>query len=183
MLFAAVAGMLFDSLLGALLERRNLLNNDAVNFLSTVFAAALAFLFSFIFSGLTKVHGRMVLAGPSFPRENEDRSPAKHLIDRGNSRRNADLYVCHRGRFRRRPMLFAQRHPDAQQRAGFHGVLDLTHTGGSLKWATSAQYPDQTARPPEPRPVDRRPNSSRAPDCALVVLDVRARSPTTRTIR
>lgn len=46
---AAVAGMLFDSVLGALLERRHLLNNDAVNFLSTVFAAALAFALSFYF--------------------------------------------------------------------------------------------------------------------------------------
>ncbi len=43
-LFAAVAGIVFDSLLGAVLERRNLLNNDAVNFLSTLFAAVLAFL-------------------------------------------------------------------------------------------------------------------------------------------
>jgi uncharacterized protein (TIGR00297 family) len=41
---AAVAGMLLDSLLGALLERRHLLNNDSVNFLSTVFAALLALL-------------------------------------------------------------------------------------------------------------------------------------------
>lgn len=46
---AAVAGMLFDSFLGALLERRDLLNNDAVNFLSTVFAAALAFSLSLYF--------------------------------------------------------------------------------------------------------------------------------------
>jgi uncharacterized protein (TIGR00297 family) len=46
---AAAAGMLFDSFLGALLERRHLLNNDAVNFLSTVFAAALAFTFSLYF--------------------------------------------------------------------------------------------------------------------------------------
>ncbi len=43
---AAIAGMLFDSLLGALLERRHLLNNDAVNLLGTVFAAALAFALS-----------------------------------------------------------------------------------------------------------------------------------------
>lgn len=48
-ILAAVAGMLFDSLLGALLERRRLLNNDAVNFLSTVFAAALAFTLSLYF--------------------------------------------------------------------------------------------------------------------------------------
>jgi len=29
--------------------------------------------------------------------------------------------------------LFAQRHPDVQQQTGFHGILDLTHTSGSLK--------------------------------------------------
>lgn len=29
--------------------------------------------------------------------------------------------------------LFAQRRPDAQQQVGFHGVLDLTHTRGSLQ--------------------------------------------------
>lgn len=43
-ILAAVAGNLIDSFLGALLQRRNLLNNDAVNFLSTVFAAMLALL-------------------------------------------------------------------------------------------------------------------------------------------
>ena len=32
--------------------------------------------------------------------------------------------------------LFAQRHPDAQQQSGFHGVLDLTHTSESLKKAS-----------------------------------------------
>jgi uncharacterized protein (TIGR00297 family) len=37
-----VFGLLFDSLLGATLERKKLLNNDAVNFLSTVSAAAVA---------------------------------------------------------------------------------------------------------------------------------------------
>jgi uncharacterized protein (TIGR00297 family) len=37
-----VFGLLFDSLLGATLERRGWLNNDAVNFLSTVSAAAFA---------------------------------------------------------------------------------------------------------------------------------------------
>jgi len=37
-----VFGLLFDSLLGATLERRGLINNDAVNFLSTASAAALA---------------------------------------------------------------------------------------------------------------------------------------------
>jgi uncharacterized membrane protein len=36
----AVFGLLFDSLLGATLERRGWLNNDAVNFLSTASAAA-----------------------------------------------------------------------------------------------------------------------------------------------
>ncbi|MGA8489294.1 MAG: DUF92 domain-containing protein [Terriglobales bacterium] len=41
---AAVIGMIADSYLGALLERRNLLNNDAVNFLGTLVAAGAAFL-------------------------------------------------------------------------------------------------------------------------------------------
>jgi uncharacterized protein (TIGR00297 family) len=39
---AAVAGMIVDSFLGALLERHNLLNNDAVNFLGTLVAAGTA---------------------------------------------------------------------------------------------------------------------------------------------
>lgn len=43
-LIAAVAGTIIDSVLGALLERKHLLNNDAVNFLSTVSAALLAYL-------------------------------------------------------------------------------------------------------------------------------------------
>jgi uncharacterized protein (TIGR00297 family) len=38
----AVFGLLFDSLLGATLERRGWLNNDAVNFLSTASAAGFA---------------------------------------------------------------------------------------------------------------------------------------------
>lgn len=38
---AAIAGMFFDSLLGATAERKGLLNNDAVNFLSTLMAAVL----------------------------------------------------------------------------------------------------------------------------------------------
>ena len=38
---AAIFGLFFDSLLGATLEQKNLLNNDAVNFLSTVSAALL----------------------------------------------------------------------------------------------------------------------------------------------
>ena len=41
---AAIAGMVADSYLGALLERRALLNNNAVNFLSTLIAAGTAFL-------------------------------------------------------------------------------------------------------------------------------------------
>ncbi len=39
---AGVFGLLFDSLLGATLERRGWINNDAVNFLSTASAAAFA---------------------------------------------------------------------------------------------------------------------------------------------
>ena len=42
------AGMLFDSVLGATLEARGVLGNDGVNFLSTVFAADLALLISWI---------------------------------------------------------------------------------------------------------------------------------------
>jgi uncharacterized membrane protein len=38
----AVFGLFFDSLLGATLEERGLLNNDAVNFLSTIIAAGFA---------------------------------------------------------------------------------------------------------------------------------------------
>ena len=40
----AVAGMIADSFLGGLLERPNLLNNNAVNFLGTLVAAGTAFL-------------------------------------------------------------------------------------------------------------------------------------------
>jgi uncharacterized protein (TIGR00297 family) len=43
-MFAAIAGMIADSFLGALLERRKLLNNDAVNFLGTLIAAGVALL-------------------------------------------------------------------------------------------------------------------------------------------
>lgn len=43
---AGVLGMLFDSLLGATLERDRKLDNNAVNFLSTALAAMLAFLIS-----------------------------------------------------------------------------------------------------------------------------------------
>jgi uncharacterized membrane protein len=39
---AAVTGMIADSFLGAFLERRKVLNNDAVNFLGTMVAAATA---------------------------------------------------------------------------------------------------------------------------------------------
>jgi len=39
---AACAGLIFDSLLGATVERRGWLGNDLVNFSSTVFAAAVA---------------------------------------------------------------------------------------------------------------------------------------------
>lgn len=38
-----IFGLLFDSLLGATLERRGMLNNDAVNFLSTLSAAVVAY--------------------------------------------------------------------------------------------------------------------------------------------
>jgi uncharacterized membrane protein len=37
-----IFGLLFDSVLGATLERRGWLNNDAVNFLSSASAAAFA---------------------------------------------------------------------------------------------------------------------------------------------
>jgi kynurenine formamidase len=40
--------------------------------------------------------------------------------------------------------LFAARHPDAQPQSGFHGVLDLTHTSGSLK---NAQFDTQIDPP------------------------------------
>jgi uncharacterized protein (TIGR00297 family) len=43
-IIAAVAGTIADSYLGALLERRKLLSNDAVNFVSTLVAATAAFL-------------------------------------------------------------------------------------------------------------------------------------------
>lgn len=43
---AAAAGLLFDSLLGATLERQGWMGNDLVNLSSTAFAAALAFLCS-----------------------------------------------------------------------------------------------------------------------------------------
>jgi uncharacterized protein (TIGR00297 family) len=40
---AAIAGLFFDSLLGATLERRGWIGNDLVNFLSTAFAAAVSY--------------------------------------------------------------------------------------------------------------------------------------------
>ncbi len=51
----AVFGLFFDSLLGATLERRGWLNNDAVNFLSTASAAGFAGLAGFI-AGDPPVH-------------------------------------------------------------------------------------------------------------------------------
>lgn len=41
-LVAGVSGNLFDSFIGALLERKSLISNDMVNFLNTLFAALLA---------------------------------------------------------------------------------------------------------------------------------------------
>jgi uncharacterized membrane protein len=41
---AAIAGMLFDSVLGATFENRGRMGNDSVNFVSTVCAADLALL-------------------------------------------------------------------------------------------------------------------------------------------
>jgi uncharacterized protein (TIGR00297 family) len=41
---AAVAGAVFDSFLGASLQRRGMLNNDSVNFFSTLFSAVVALL-------------------------------------------------------------------------------------------------------------------------------------------
>ncbi len=49
-----VFGLFFDSLLGATLERRGWLNNDAVNFLSTAGAAACALAFMAILSCIGK---------------------------------------------------------------------------------------------------------------------------------
>ena len=45
--FAGFLGTIADSLLGATLERRGLLNNDAVNFLSTAAAATVALILAF----------------------------------------------------------------------------------------------------------------------------------------
>jgi uncharacterized protein (TIGR00297 family) len=46
---AAVSGMFCDSLLGASLERRRVLNNDAVNFVSTLIAAMVAILVASVY--------------------------------------------------------------------------------------------------------------------------------------
>jgi uncharacterized protein (TIGR00297 family) len=46
---AGAAGNFSDSFLGASLERRSILNNDCVNFLSTLFAAVAALLFLLLF--------------------------------------------------------------------------------------------------------------------------------------
>ena len=45
---AATAGLFFDSLLGATLERRGYLGNDLVNFASTAFAAAISFPLAYV---------------------------------------------------------------------------------------------------------------------------------------
>lgn len=44
-LFAGVAGNLFDSILGAMFERKGQITNNVVNFLNTLFAALVAWLF------------------------------------------------------------------------------------------------------------------------------------------
>jgi len=48
-LAAGILGMFADSYLGAWLERRQRLNNDQVNFLSTIIAALLALLLTGLF--------------------------------------------------------------------------------------------------------------------------------------
>lgn len=50
---AAILGTVADSILGAWLERRHLLNNDAVNFLSTLVAALVSFWLTPIFANLS----------------------------------------------------------------------------------------------------------------------------------
>jgi uncharacterized membrane protein len=47
---AAVSGMFCDSLLGASLERRRVLNNNAVNFVSTLIAAMIAVLVASVYT-------------------------------------------------------------------------------------------------------------------------------------
>jgi uncharacterized protein (TIGR00297 family) len=49
---AGIAGMLFDSVLGATLENRRKMGNDSVNFVSTVFAADLAIIAAMILEGV-----------------------------------------------------------------------------------------------------------------------------------
>ena len=49
---AGVAGMFCDSLLGATLENRGKMGNDSVNFVSTVFAADLAFILVLVMDGV-----------------------------------------------------------------------------------------------------------------------------------
>jgi uncharacterized protein (TIGR00297 family) len=49
-MLAGVLGMLIDSLLGALCERRGWLGNDTVNFTSTAFAAVIATAFAHLLS-------------------------------------------------------------------------------------------------------------------------------------
>ena len=49
---AGVAGMLFDSVLGATLENRGKMGNDSVNFVSTVFAADMAIIAVLVVEGV-----------------------------------------------------------------------------------------------------------------------------------
>jgi len=49
---SGIAGMLFDSVLGATLENRGRLGNDSVNFVSTVFAADLALITVLVVEGV-----------------------------------------------------------------------------------------------------------------------------------
>ena len=49
---SGIAGMLFDSVLGATLENRGKLGNDSVNFVSTVFAADLALITVLVVEGV-----------------------------------------------------------------------------------------------------------------------------------
>ena len=50
-LAGGVAGVFFDSFLGATVERKGILGNDLVNFLSTVFAGLLGFLLFLVENG------------------------------------------------------------------------------------------------------------------------------------
>ena len=50
---AGIAGMFFDSVLGATLENRGKMGNDSVNFVSTVFAADLAILIVLVVEGMS----------------------------------------------------------------------------------------------------------------------------------